>query len=383
MTKPSIPLNKHDLNVPAIKAMMDVVTSSQTICGGGKETTRCQRWIKNKTGTCQTLLTPSCTDALEMAALLADLVAGDEVIMPSFTFSSTATAVVLRGAIPVFVDIRPDTLNIDETLIENAITKRTRAICPVHYAGVGCDMDAIMRLAKKHKLLVIEDAAQGFGATYKGHALGSIGDLGTYSFHDSKVITAGEGGALMVNRPRFAKRSEILWEKGTNRSQLIRGEVNKYTWVDVGSSFLMSDLTAALLYTQLKVSSDLIRERLKRWALYNKAFASLEEQGKLRRPIVPGFCKHNGHIYYILLEDQHTRDSLRAYLAKHKIESSFHYIPLHSSPAGRKFGRTATKMPVTDRTSRTLLRLPLFAHLGEKAQRQVISHVFSFFDKMN
>lgn len=313
-----------------------------------------------------------------MAALLADLKPGDEVIMPSFTFSSTATSVVLRGAIPVFIDVRPDTQNLDETLIEHAITKRTKAICPVHYAAVGCAMDEIMRIARKHKLLVIEDAAQAIGASYKGRALGAIGHLGAYSFHDSKVISSGEGGALLVGDKRFSKRAEILWEKGTNRSQLIRGEVKKYTWVDVGSSFLMSDLSAALLETQLQDSARLIRERLKRWKVYHTAFASLEKRGALRRPVVPPECKHNGHIYYILLPSQKERDALREHLSSLGIEACFHYIPLHSSPAGRRFGRAASGMAVTDKTSATLLRLPLFAHLAQKEQQRIIGAIRSF-----
>lgn len=372
-------LNRHRLSAQAYRSVWHAVRDADTMNGNGPYSLRCQKWLEAQTGAAKALLTPSCTDALEMAALLARLEPGDEVIMPSFTFSSTATAVVLRGATPVFVDIRPDTQNIDETLIEGAITKRTKAICPVHYAAVGCAMDEIVRLARKHKLLVIEDAAQGVGATYKGRPLGSIGHLGAYSFHDSKVISSGEGGALLVGAKRFAERAEILWEKGTNRSQLIRGQVKKYTWVDVGSSFLMSDLSAAFLETQLKDSAHLIRERLKRWNIYHKAFKVLEEAGFLRRPAVPPECKHNGHIYYLLLRSKKERDALREHLGRRKIEACFHYVPLHSSPAGKRYGRTATKMTVTDKTSATLLRLPLFAHLPEKEQARIIRAVHAFF----
>lgn len=349
--------------------------------GNGFYSIRCQKWLETQTGAAKAFLTSSCTDALEMAALLARLGPGDEVIMPSFTFSSTATAVVLRGATPVFVDIRPDTQNIDETQIENAITKHTKAICPVHYAAVGCAMDEIMRIARRHKLLVIEDAAQGVGASYKGRALGSIGHLGAYSFHDSKVISSGEGGALLVNDRKFAERAEILWEKGTNRSHLIRGLTKKYTWVDVGSSFLMSDLSAAFLETQLKDSRRLIRERLKRWGIYHKAFADLEKEGLARRPIVPPECKHNGHIYYLLLSSMKEREALREHFCRHKIEACFHYVPLHSSPAGRRFGRAATEMKVTDKTSATLLRLPLFPHLSEKEQMRIIRVALAFWGR--
>ncbi len=371
-------LNRHLIDAKTHRAVWHAVRDADTLNGNGLYSRRCQKWLAQRTGAAKVLLTSSCTDALEMAALLADLKPGDEVIMPSFTFSSTATSVVLRGAIPVFIDVRPDTQNLDETLIEHAITKRTKAICPVHYAAVGCAMDEIMRIARKHKLLVIEDAAQAIGASYKGRALGAIGHLGAYSFHDSKVISSGEGGALLVGDKRFSKRAEILWEKGTNRSQLIRGEVKKYTWVDVGSSFLMSDLSAALLETQLQDSARLIRERLKRWKVYHTAFASLEKRGALRRPVVPPECKHNGHIYYILLPSQKERDALREHLSSLGIEACFHYIPLHSSPAGRRFGRAASGMAVTDKTSATLLRLPLFAHLAQKEQQRIIGAIRSF-----
>lgn len=381
MTTYTIRLNKQNYAPQAVKHVARAMAECFSLSGGGAYTARCQKWLESKTGTAKALLTSSCTDALEMAALLADLKAGDEVIMPSFTFSSTATAIVLRGAVPVFIDIRSDTLNMDEALIEAALTPRTRAICPVHYAGVGCDMDQINRLARKHKLLVIEDAAQAVGASYKGKALGALGDFGAFSFHDSKVISSGEGGALLVHAKKHARRAEILWEKGTNRSQLIRGEVKKYTWVDVGSSFLMSEVSAALLETQLKISAKLIRERLKRWRIYHQALASLEEEGLLRRPIVPPECTHNGHIYYILLSSMRERDALREHLGKEGIEACFHYVPLHSAPAGRRYGRVSGEMSVTDKASATLLRLPIFADLAEREQKRIIRLVHSFWNK--
>jgi dTDP-4-amino-4,6-dideoxygalactose transaminase len=379
MKKYKIRLHLHDLDDQAVRALRGAVLTHQSICGAGIETRKCQAWLKKETKSGKVLLTASCTDALEMAALLANLGSGDEVIMPSFTFSSTATAVALRGARPVFVDIRPDTQNIDESLIEAAITKHTCAICPVHYAGVGCNMDAIMRIARKHRLLVIEDAAQAVGSTYKGKVLGSIGHLGAYSFHDSKVVTAGEGGALLVNAKKFERRAEILWEKGTNRLQMMRGEVGKYTWVDIGSSFLMSDLSASLLFTQLKISSSLIRERLARWKYYVRALKELEDRGFLRLPFVPDECRHNGHIFYILLNNKKERDALMAWLQGKGIEACFHYIPLHSAPAGRRYGRVASDMTVTNATSRTLLRLPLYAGLMAKEQEYVIDCLYAFF----
>ncbi|MDP9127548.1 MAG: dTDP-4-amino-4,6-dideoxygalactose transaminase [Pseudomonadota bacterium] len=348
------------------------------LSGNGTYTQRCQHWLQRKTGVPRSFLTSSGTDALEMAAHLADLKPGDEVIMPSYTFSSTANAVVLRGAIPVFVDIRKDTLNIDERLIERAITPRTRAICPVHYAGVGCAMDEILTLARRHKLSVIEDAAQGVAASYRGRPLGSFGDFGAFSFHASKNIISGEGGALLVKNARKAKRAEIIWEKGTNRAQLIRGEVDKYTWVDIGSSFLMSEVSAALLWTQLQSAMAITAPRLRLWNSYHKALAGLEGKGLLRRPVIPEECQHNGHIYHILLPTPALREALRKHLRHHRIEACFHYVPLHSSPAGRRFGRTASPMSVTNRAAATLLRLPLFPGLAVAEQQRIIDLVSGF-----
>jgi len=373
-------LNKHSLDHKAINAVIGALKGP--LNGNGPYGQRCQGWIERKTGTAKSFLTSSCTDALEMASLLAGLKDGDEVIMPSFTFSSTANAVVLRGAVPVFVDIRPDTLNIDETLISAAITKKTRAISPVHYAGVSCAMDKISTIAKRHKLTVIEDAAQGVGAHYRGRALGTLGDFGAFSFHDSKVITAGEGGALLISKARDIQRAEILWEKGTNRAQLIRQEVDKYTWIDVGSSFLMGEVSAALLWTQLQSAHKLISMRLRLWNAYQAAFSCLEGEGLLRRPIIPAECQHNGHIYYLLLSSNLQREALRQYLRKEGIEACFHYVPLHSSPAGKRFGRVASTMSVTNRAASTLLRLPIYPDLNDAEQERIIRCVFAFFGKV-
>jgi dTDP-4-amino-4,6-dideoxygalactose transaminase len=330
------------------------------LSGDGMFTKKCHEWLESTTGTRKALLTHSCTAALEMAALLADIGPGDEVIMPSFTFVSTANAFVLRGAVPVFIDIRPDTLNLDEQKIEQAITPRTKAIVAVHYAGVGCDMDAIMAIAQRHALLVIEDAAQGIQSTYKGRPLGTIGHLGAYSFHETKNIISGEGGALLVNDERFIERAEIIREKGTNRSKFFRGEVDKYTWVDVGSSYLPSELVAAFLYAQIEQAEQITASRLDLWDYYHTQFADLEEAGMLRRPLVPETCEHNAHMYYILLQDETTRSKLIARLKQEGIHCVFHYVPLHSSPMGRQVGRTAGSMDNTDYFSERLLRLPLW-----------------------
>lgn len=330
------------------------------LSGDGPFTRRCNAWLERTTGACKALLTHSCTAALEMAALLADLEPGDEVIMPSFTFVSTANAFVLRGAVPVFVDIRADTLNIDETLIEKAITPRTRAICVVHYAGVGCEMDAITALAERRGLLVIEDAAQGIMAEYRGRPLGSLGHLAALSFHETKNLICGEGGALLINDKRFGERAEIIREKGTNRSQFFRGQVDKYTWVDVGSSYLPGEIVAAFLAAQMEDAERITRERLAIWDRYHAAFADLEDQAKLRRPVVPEHCRHNAHMYYLLLPDLHTRTRFIESLRASGIQPVFHYIPLHSSPAGQRYGRASGSLNVTNRTSDRLVRLPLW-----------------------
>ncbi len=343
--------------------------------GDGPFTRRCESWLEQQVGCRRALLTHSCTAALEMAALLADVGPGDEVIMPSYTFVSTANAFVLRGAVPVFVDIRPDTLNLDERLIEAAITPRTRAIVPVHYAGVACEMDTIMAIAEKHGLLVIEDAAQGVLSSYKGRPLGSIGHLAAFSFHETKNITSGEGGALLVNDQRLVERAEILREKGTNRKQFMHGLVDKYTWVDVGSSYLPGEIIAAFLLAQMEEATPITAHRLARWAAYHEAFAAVEAKGGLHRPTVPQHTSHNAHMYYVLLPDEGHRNAMIAALREHRIGSVFHYVPLHSSPAGRRFARAAGKLSVTDRVSATLLRLPMYAGLDIEIQKKVIRQV--------
>ena len=347
------------------------------LSGDGPFTKRCNAWLEQTTGAMRALLTHSCTAALEMAALLLDLEPGDEVIMPSFTFVSTANAFVLRGAVPVFVDIRADTLNIDENLIEAAITPRTRAICVVHYAGVGCEMDAIEAIAARHGLTIVEDAAQGILETYRGRPLGAIGGLGALSFHETKNLISGEGGALLVNDARFAERAEIIREKGTNRSQFFRGQVDKYTWVDVGSSYLPSEILAAFLAAQIEEADTINARRLALWNRYHEAFAPLEAAGRLRRPIVPAHCTHNAHMYYLLLDDLDARTQFIASLKANDIHPVFHYVPLHSAPAGRKYGRASGDLAITDRTGERLVRLPLW--LPDLDQARVIGSVETFF----
>lgn len=330
------------------------------LAGDGVFTKRCNTWLEEKTGAKKVLLTHSCTAALEMAAILADIQPGDEVIMPSYTFVSTANAFVLRGGVPVFVDIRRDTLNIDETKIEAAITPRTKAIVPVHYAGVACEMDTIMEIARRRGLLVIEDAAQGIMSAYKGRALGSIGHMGAYSFHETKNIISGEGGALLVNDERFIERSEIIREKGTNRSQFFRGQVDKYTWMDVGSSYLPGEVIAAFLWAQMEEAESITKRRLEVWENYHKALAPLENDGILRRPVVPLGCEQNAHMYYILLGSLETRTEFITKLKEKGICTVFHYVPLHSSPAGRKYGRVSGEMTNTEELADRLVRLPLW-----------------------
>jgi dTDP-4-amino-4,6-dideoxygalactose transaminase len=341
------------------------------LSGDGTFTAKSTTWLEQQTGTKKALITHSCTAALEMAAILADIQPGDEVIMPSYTFVSTANAFVLRGGVPVFVDIREDTLNIDEKLIEAAITPRTKAIVPVHYAGVACEMDAIMAIAKKHNLLVIEDAAQGIMSTYKGKALGAIGHIGCYSFHETKNIISGEGGAILINDEQFALRAEIIREKGTNRSQFYRGQVDKYTWQDVGSSYLPSEDIAAFLFAQLEQADEITKRRMQKWQIYHDALEDLEIKGDLRRPIIPAECQHNAHMYYILLDSLKQRTELIAKFKAEDIHPVFHYIPLHSAPAGKKFARAHGDMKNTDSISERLLRLPLWVGLAEK-QKEVL-----------
>jgi dTDP-4-amino-4,6-dideoxygalactose transaminase len=348
------------------------------LSGDGVFTKRCHQWLETQTQ--KALLTHSCTAALEMAALLLDIQQGDEVIMPAYTFVSTANAFVLRGAVPVFIDIRPDTLNMDENQIIAAITPKTKAIVPVHYAGVACEMDAILAIAKTYNLAVVEDAAQGFLAKYKGRALGSLGDLGAYSFHETKNIIAGEGGALLVNNPKFAANAEVIREKGTNRSQFFRGEVDKYTWQQVGSSFLPNELTAAFLYAQLEHSSLITTQRMSIWQRYHRKFFPLEEAGYLKRPVIPEECEHNAHIYYLVLKDAQARHELLVYLKQRGIQAAFHYIPLHTSPAGMRYGRVSGELEHTERLAECMLRLPLWVGLTREMQSEVVQAIEAFFE---
>lgn len=341
------------------------------LAGDGPFTHRCRVWLETTTGCNRALLTHSCTAALEMAALLLDIEAGDEIIMPSYTFVSTANAFALRGGIPVFVDIREDTLNLDESRIEQAITNRTRAIVPVHYAGVACEMDGIMRIAKRHDLKVVEDAAQGVMATYKDRPLGSIGDLGAYSFHETKNLISGEGGALIINDSSLIERAEMIREKGTDRSRFFRGEVDKYTWREIGSSFLPGELTAAFLWAQFESAKWITNERLTIWQRYHELLEPLEKEGFLRRPIVPHECGHNAHMYYVLLAPEINRDVVINELKRRNIVSLFHYVPLHGSSAGAKYGRADGGLEVTKRQSERLLRLPFWIGLISSQQEYI------------
>jgi dTDP-4-amino-4,6-dideoxygalactose transaminase len=330
------------------------------LAGDGPFTKKCHRWIEEKTDTKKALLTHSCTAALEMAAILLNIQPGDEIIMPSYTFVSTANAFVLRGGIPVFVDIRSDTLNLDETKIEAAITTRTKAIVPVHYAGVSCEMDTIMEIAQRYNLIVIEDAAQAILSTYKGRLLGSIGHLGCFSFHETKNIISGEGGALLINDSRFVSRAEIIREKGTNRSQFFRGEIDKYTWVDIGSSYLPGEIIAAFLWAQMEEAESITSRRLAIWNRYHEAMETMEIANNLRRPIVPISCQHNAHMYYVLLNSLETRTKVIDTLRLQGIYTVFHYVPLHTSAAGRKYGRTNGTMHNSETIADRVLRLPLW-----------------------
>lgn len=345
---------------------------NNVLAGDGQFTDKCHFWLERQVGCYRALLTHSCTAALEMAAILLNIKQGDEVIMPSYTFVSTANAFVLRGAVPVFVDIREDTLNINEKLIEDAINPRTRAIVPVHYAGVACEMDTIMSIAKSHQISVVEDAAQGIMSTYKGQALGGIGSLGTFSFHETKNLISGEGGALLVNENELFLRAEIIREKGTDRSKFFRGEVDKYTWQDTGSSFLPSELTAAFLWAQLQEAERITKERLLIWWNYHNLLESLEARGWLRRPVIPENCIHNGHMYYVLLDDSLDRQHILNSMKQAKIGVVFHYVPLHNSPAGRRYGRVNDNMDVTNQQSERLIRLPMWIGLSTSQQTEVV-----------
>ena len=370
-------------NVPpcADKAMeyIEECVRNQKICGDGAYTKKCNRWIEERTGTTKCLLTTSCTHATELAALLADIRPGDEVIMPAYTFVSTGDAFVLRGAVPVFVDIRPDTMNIDEKLIEAAITDKTRAIVPVHYAGVACEMDTIMDIAARHGLLVIEDAAQGILATYKGRALGSIGDFGCYSFHETKNYSMGEGGALLIRDGKYVEDAEIIREKGTNRSKFYRGQIDKYTWVNYGSSYLPSDMNAAYLYAQLEQADEINQARLACWNRYYERLTPLKEAGKLELPVVPEGCVHNAHMFYVKVKDITERTAFISFLAENGVHSVFHYIPLHTAPAGQKFGRFHGEDRYTTAESERLARLPMYYGLSLEQVDYICDVIYRFF----
>lgn len=363
------------------KYVQKVVENNQKLSGDGPFTKKCNIWIEENFNTPKALLTTSCTHALEMAAILADIKPGDEVIAPSFTFVSTVNAFVLRGAKIVFVDIRPDTLNIDENLIEDAITEKTKAIVPVHYAGVSCEMDRIAEIAKKNNLYVIEDAAQGVMSTYKGKALGTIGDFGTYSFHETKNYTMGEGGAILIQNKDCIERAEIIREKGTNRSKFFRGQVDKYSWVDIGSSYLPSELNAAYLFAQLEEAKTINENRLKTWNLYHEGLSELAKIRKIELPVIPEDCSHNAHMFYIKCKDLEERTHLINYLKDNQINAVFHYVPLHSSEAGKKYGRFFGIDKHTTRESERLLRLPLYYGLEAEKTKYIIEKIISFYKR--
>ena len=352
---------------------------NKKICGDGDFTKKCNEWIEKKTGTTKALLTTSCTHATEMAALLCDIKPGDEVMMPSYTFVSTADAFVLRGAKAVFVDIRPDTMNIDENLIEAAITDKTRAIVPVHYAGVGCDMDKIMDIAGRYNLKVIEDAAQGIMSEYKGKPLGTFGEYGCFSFHETKNLSMGEGGALLIRDEESIEQAEIVREKGTNRAKFFRGQIDKYTWVDAGSSYLPSELNAAYLYAQLEMADEITADRLRTWNKYFDAFEDLEKAGKIERPFIPSDCKHNAHMFYLKCRDLKERTEFIRFLKENDILAVFHYVPLHSAPAGQKYGRFNGEDVYTTKESERLVRLPLYYGLTDADSDHIIEKVKEFY----
>ena len=385
-TSPKFVINDHDIafNVtPLVGRELDFIKEvlhGRVLQGNGPQTKACHLWLKRRLGVPEAFLTQSCTAALEFAALLCNLEPGDEVIMPSFTFVSTATAVVLRRAVPVFVDIRPDTFNLDEKLVEAAISPRTRAIFVVHYAGVCAEMDALRDIAARHDLFLVEDAAQALGSTYRGRPAGALADIGCFSFHESKVIVSGEGGALTLNRAALVDRAYVLWDKGTNRRLFASGQVDKYSWVDVGSSFLPSEITAAVLRAQLEAIDEIIADRQIAWNRYHDALSSLENRGLLRRPQVPTHCSHNAHIYAILTRDTALRRGLIEALKSVGITAVFHYIPLHSSEAGQRYGRTHGTLPITNEVAATLLRLPLWYGIGDRVYR-VIDQITSWLDR--
>ena len=352
---------------------------AQKICGDGSFTKKCNGWIEDKTGVPSALLTTSCTHATEMAAILLDIKPGDEVIMPSYTFVSTADAFVLRGATAVFVDIDPKTMNIDADLIEDAITEKTRAIVPVHYAGVACEMDKIMEIAKKHNLYVVEDAAQAIMCTYKGKSLGSIGDYGCYSFHETKNYSMGEGGALLIKDQKNVEEAEIVREKGTNRSKFFRGQIDKYTWVAAGSSYLPSDMNAAYLWAQLEMADEMNNDRLSSWQRYYDGLKNLEEEGKIELPYIPEYCEHNAHMFYLKAKDLEERTRLISYLKENDVLSVFHYIPLHSAPAGNKYGRFNGEDKYTTRESERIMRLPMYYGLKPEEVDYIVDLIQKFY----
>ena len=356
-----------------------VAVENQKICGDGEFTAKCNKWMEEKTGTTKALLTTSCTHATELAAILADIKPGDEVIMPAYTFVSTADAFVLRGATAVFVDICPDTMNMDADLIEAAITDKTRAIVPVHYAGVSCDMDKIMEIAKKYNLAVIEDAAQGIMSTYKGKALGTIGDYGCFSFHETKNFSMGEDGALLIRDADNVENAEIIREKGTNRAKFFRGQIDKYTWVEKGSSYLPSEMNAAYLYAQLELAEEITADRMATWNRYNEAFKELAEAGKVELPFIPEDCTHNAHMFYLKCKDLEERTALISFLKENDILAVFHYVPLHTAPAGLKYGRFHGEDKYTTKESERLVRLPLYYGLEPEKTDYIIEKVKEFY----
>ena len=386
MSEHKLPFTGHEkirFNVPPFTGKeyeyIRQAVENKKICGDGEFTKKASRWFEERTGTAKCLMTTSCTHATELAALLCGIRPGDEVIMPSFTFVSTADAFVLRGAVPVFVDIRPDTMNIDETLIEGAITERTKAIVPVHYAGVACEMDAIMEIARRHNLFVVEDAAQGVMASYKGKALGTIGDFGCYSFHETKNYSMGEGGALLIRDPEYIEKAEIFREKGTDRSEYFRGQVDKYRWQDYGSSYLPSELNVAYLYAQLEVAEEINEYRLARWKQYQELLTPLEKAGKVVLPTVPEGCVHNAHMFYLKAADEEECAQLREFLKDRDVLAVTHYVPLHSAPAGLKYGRFHGEDVYTTKESERLLRLPLYYGLTEEDAAFVAEKVKEFY----
>lgn len=361
------------------KDFISEAIDSRKICGDGSFTKKCNSWLEEKTKTAKALLTTSCTHATEMAALLCDIQPGDEVIMPSYTFVSTADAFVLRGAEIVFVDIRPDTMNIDETKIEDAITDRTKAIVPVHYAGVSCEMDTIMEIAHRYGIKVVEDAAQGIMSSYKGRALGTIGDFGCLSFHETKNYSMGEGGALLIRENDAIEKAEIIREKGTNRAKFFRGQIDKYTWVEAGSSYLPSELNAAYLYAQLEQADVIYNDRMNSWEKYYERLTPLAKSGKIELPYVPDGCVHNAHMFYIKVKDLKERTALISYMKEHDIMCVFHYIPLHSAPAGKKYGRFNGEDKYTTKESERLMRLPLYYGLSDEDHQMVCKTIEEFF----